>query len=175
MSIYQSIYCVYCTVFLVISTHICDKSPSGEGGILFHGLRAHRESPGHHSDGRKRHGAPRDAATSRVTMLHDSGGADVPAAPRDRAVRRPIGRNFRQPRPNESWVSSGAPMSALEPTPVANPRIWTLPPVTRRRHSFRGAVDVECVHLASHVSTDNEASPLAALFPDLFPGPGPLA
>ncbi len=30
---------------------------------------------------------------------------------------------------NESWVSGGAPMSALGPTPVANPRIWALPPV----------------------------------------------
>ncbi len=35
----------------------------------------------------------------------------------------------------ESWVNGGAPMSALEPTPVPNPRIWALPDVARRGHS----------------------------------------
>jgi len=35
---------------------------------------------------------------------------------------------------NESWVSGGAPMSALEPTPVANPRIWALQPGAKRGH-----------------------------------------
>ncbi len=33
---------------------------------------------------------------------------------------------------NENWASIGPPMSALEPTPVANPRIWALPPVAMR-------------------------------------------
>ncbi len=38
---------------------------------------------------------------------------------------------------NESWVSDGAPMSVLEPTPVANQRIWALPPVAMSRRSNR--------------------------------------
>ena len=39
---------------------------------------------------------------------------------------------------NESWVSGGAPMSALGPTQVANPRILALPPVAMcgRRPKF---------------------------------------
>ncbi len=32
---------------------------------------------------------------------------------------------------NESWVSGAAPMSALEPTPAANPRVRALPPVAK--------------------------------------------
>ena len=36
----------------------------------------------------------------------------------------------------ESWANGGAPMSALEPTPVANLRIWALPPVARRGLSW---------------------------------------
>ena len=33
----------------------------------------------------------------------------------------------------QRWGGAGPPMSALEPTPVANPRIWALPPVATRR------------------------------------------
>ena len=32
---------------------------------------------------------------------------------------------------NESWISGGAPMSAFEPAPVANPRIQALPPASK--------------------------------------------
>ena len=35
---------------------------------------------------------------------------------------------------NESRVSGRASMSALHPTPVANSRMWTLPPVARNGH-----------------------------------------
>ena len=34
----------------------------------------------------------------------------------------------------EQRQRGGAPMSALEPTPVANPRIWVLPPSAKNRH-----------------------------------------
>ena len=76
----------------------------------------------------------RRAVLSRATMFRNFGGAGVPGTPGDRPLRRYTARNFRQPRPNENWVSGGVPMSALEPTPVANPRIWALPPVARRGH-----------------------------------------
>ena len=38
---------------------------------------------------------------------------------------------------NERWVSAAAPMSALEPKPDANPRIWALPPVARSGNGKR--------------------------------------
>ena len=53
------------------------------------------------------------AAASRDTMFQGIGGPDVPVTPRGRAVRRSIGRNFRQPRPKvvfSNWWLLGSPM-----------------------------------------------------------------
>ncbi len=76
---------------------------------------------------------PDELATYLDDMLHDPSGCRRiaikarGAAPRwadgnhgqhpDRAVRGCTARNFRQPRPNESWLSGGAPMSDFAPTP----------------------------------------------------------
>ncbi len=54
-------------------------------------------------------------------------------------------------------VTTGhAPMSALEPTPVANPRTWALPPVAKQRSvttsSLEGLGDPTRWPLAGHVA-----------------------
>ncbi len=75
---------------------------------------------------------------------------------------------------NESWVSDGAPMSVLGPTPVANQRIWALPPVARSGLSPSAGRTI-LASSADHATAGPNADVALILYLDLDDALGPVS